>query len=180
MERYRIVEGVGIYFVTFTIVEWLPVFIDEPPCKIVTDSLNFCINQKNLRANAYVIMPNHIHAIVFDRDFDSERLKHTLDNFRKFTGRQLADYCSESMPAYYTEMFRQHAGEDRQRRFWQPTQHPEGIVTDKFWQEKMNYIHWNPVRKGLVRDPEDWRFSSASFWLADKSDNDVVLSGIEW
>ena len=132
MERYRIVEGVGVYFVTFSIVEWLPVFIDEPPCKIVADSLNFCIEQKDLRVNAYVIMLNHLHAIVFDHDFNSERLKHTLDDFRKFTGRQLADYCGQHMPPYYTETFRRHAGEDRQRRFWQPTQHPEGIVTDRF------------------------------------------------
>ena len=180
MERYRIVEGVGIYFLTFTIVEWLPVFIDEPQCKIVTNSLNFCIREKNLGVNAYVLMPNHIHAIVFDREFDSERLKHTLDDFRKFTGRQLSDYCAQHMSMFYVELFRKHAGEDRQRRFWQPTQHPEGVVTDRFWQEKINYIHWNPVRKGLVRNPEDWRFSSASFWLAEKTDNDVNLSGIEW
>ena len=180
MERYRIIEGIGVYFVTFTVVGWLPVFIDEPSCQIVTGSLNFCIHNKNLRVNAYVIMPNHLHAVVFDSEFDSERLKHTLDDLRKFTGRQLADYCAQNMPAYYTEIFRKHAGEDRQRRFWQPTQHPEGIVTTKFWQEKVNYIHWNPVRKGLVRNPEDWRFSSAAFWLADKKDNDVELSGIDW
>ena len=47
MERYRIVPGVELYYVTFTIVEWLPVFIDEAACKIVTDSLNFCIKQKS-------------------------------------------------------------------------------------------------------------------------------------
>jgi putative transposase len=43
MERYRIVPEVGLYYVTFTVVEWLPVFIDEPACKIITGSLNFCI-----------------------------------------------------------------------------------------------------------------------------------------
>ena len=46
MERYRIVEGVGIYFVTFTIVEWIPVFIEEATCKIFTESLNFSIKNK--------------------------------------------------------------------------------------------------------------------------------------
>ncbi len=43
MERYRIVEGVGVYYVTFSVTEWLPRFIDESACKIVTDSFNFCI-----------------------------------------------------------------------------------------------------------------------------------------
>lgn len=57
MERYRIVEGIGAYFVTFTIVEWMPVFIDETTCKIITESLNFSIQNKRLGVNAYVIMP---------------------------------------------------------------------------------------------------------------------------
>lgn len=40
MERYRIVKDVGVYYVTFTVVEWLPVFISESACKIIVDSLN--------------------------------------------------------------------------------------------------------------------------------------------
>ena len=180
MERYRIVEGVGIYFVTFTVVEWLPVFIDEASCKIVTESLNFCIQNKNLRINAYVLMPNHFHAVVFDSDYVAERLKYTLDEFRKFTGRQLADHYGRNMPSFYEQIFKRNAGDDRQRRFWLPTQHPEGIITERFWKEKVNYIHWNPVRKGLVRNPEDWRFSSAAFWLSEETENDVMLSGLDW
>ena len=66
MERYRIVEGVGLYYVTFTVVEWLPVFIDEAACQIVTHSFHFCITNKHLRVNAYVIIPTHLHAITFD------------------------------------------------------------------------------------------------------------------
>lgn len=87
MERYRIVPGVALYYVTFTIVKWLPVFIDEAAFKIITDSLNFCIQNKGLRVNAYVIMPTHLHAILFDAEFRAERLKYTLDDMRKFTGR---------------------------------------------------------------------------------------------
>jgi putative transposase len=177
MERYKIQEGVGIYFVTFTVVEWLPVFINEEPCKIITESLNYCFNHKNLRVNAYVIMPNHLHAIVFDGDYDTQRLKNTLDDLRKFTGRQLADYCSKSAPQSFSEVFRKHSGEDRERRFWQPTRCPEGITTEKFWQQKVEYIHWNPVRKGLVRLPEDWRFSSAAYWV-NGSPVDVQITDV--
>jgi len=45
---------------------------------------------------------------------------------RKFTGRQLADHAAKHLPESFTNEFRQHAGKDRQRRFWQPTQHPVG------------------------------------------------------
>ncbi len=167
MERYRIVEGVGIYFVTFTIVEWMPVFIEEATCKIFTESLNFSIKNKRLGVNAYVIMPTHTHAILFDKDFDNERLKHTLDDLRKFTGRQLLDYADANLPNSFGQTFRENAKEDRQRKFWQSTQHPEGIFTEKFYRQKFNYIHLNPVRKGLVRSAVDWRFSSAGYWLGD-------------
>jgi len=180
MERYRIDPAVGVYFVTFTVVEWLPVFIDEASCKIITDSLNYCHENKHLRVNAYVIMSNHMHAITFDADFDSARLKHTLDDFRKFTGRHLLDLSAKHRPASFTEEFRKHAGKDRERRFWQPTQHPEGITSEKFYIQKLNYIHDNPCRKGLVNHAQDWRFSSASFWFDGEKKNDVVLSGIGW
>jgi len=180
MERYRIDPEVGVYFVTFTVVAWLPVFIDELSCKIITDSLNFCREKKFLRTNAFVIMPNHLHAIVFDVNFDPTRLKHTLDDFRKFTGRQLLDLSAKYRPVSFMEEFRKHAGKDRERRFWQPTQHPEGITSDKFYAQKLNYIHDNPRRKGLVHHVQDWRFSSASFWLGLEEKNDVVLSGVGW
>jgi len=180
MEHYRITEDVGVYFVTFTVIEWMPVFIDETTCKIITDCLNFSVRSKRLGVNAYVIMPNHMHAIVFDLDFDSQRLKRTLDDLRKFTGRQLLDYADGRLSDVFGKTFRNNAGQDRQRKFWQSTQHPEGIYTEKFYLQKMNYIHLNPVRKGLVRLPEDWRFSSAAFWRRGELENDVELSEISW
>ena len=179
MERYRIVEGVGVYYVTFSVVEWLPVFIDQNTCKIIVDSLNFCIQHKSLRVNAYVIMPTHLHAILFDEEFNSDRLKHALDDLRKFTGRQLLDYSAQHMPKSFTAVFKSQAREDRQRRFWQPTQHPIGIFSEKVWKQKMDYLHYNPCRKGLVLHPEDWRFSSALYW-ATRKENEVLISDVGW
>ncbi len=109
MERYRIVKDVALYYITFTVVEWLPVFIDETACRIVTDSLNYFIRNKFLGVNAYVILPTHLHAILFDIKFNSDRLKHTLDDMRKFTGRQLVadrgmppNTCRRSIPLSVT------------------------------------------------------------------------------
>lgn len=179
MERYRIVEGVGLYYVTFTVVEWLPIFIDETACQIVTNSFNFCITNKHLRVNAYVIMPTHLHAIIFDSEFDPERLKHALDDMRKFTGRRLLDHAARHLPKSFTERFEENAGKDRERRFWQPSQHPVGIFSNNFWRQKRDYLHHNPCRKGLVLCPEDWRFSSARFWLTGQK-SDVQLSDVGW
>ncbi len=177
MERYRFRSDAAVYFVTFSVVEWLPVFVSETAFKIVTDSLNFCCRSKGLRINAYVIMPTHLHAILFHESFDGVQLASVVTDFRKFTGRQLCDFCDQNMPACFSETFRKAAGDDRQRRFWQPSRHPEQIETESFWRTKFDYLHENPCRKGLVVRASDWRFSSASYWLSEgKVPSEVILS----
>ena len=167
MERYRFHADGALFFVTFSVVEWLPVFVSQKALKIVTNSLNFCHRKKGLRINAYVIMPTHLHAILFHQSFDAKELEGVVTDFRKFTGRQLCDFCAQHMPTCFSETFRKAAGDDRERRFWQPSRHPEQIETESFWQIKFDYLHENPCRKGLVVRVSDWRFSSASYWLSE-------------
>ncbi len=181
MERYRFHSDGAVFFVTFSVVQWLPVFVSVGACKILADSLNHCHREKGLRTNAYVIMPSHFHAIVFHVGFDAKRLETVLTDLRKFTGRQLCDFCAKQMPRCFGEVFQQSAGEDRRRRFWQPSRHPEQLESESFWRQKLDYLHENPCRKGLVRRANDWRFSSASYWLGEEQlPNDVILSAIEW
>ena len=61
MERYRFRSDGALFYVTFTVVDWLPIFVSEAACKILTERLNFCHRQKGLRIDAYVIMPTHLH-----------------------------------------------------------------------------------------------------------------------
>jgi putative transposase len=181
MERYRFHSDGAVYFVTFSVVEWLPVFVSERAFKIVTDSLNFCHRKKGLRINAYVIMPTHFHAIMFHETLEAQHLERVVTDFRKFTGRQLCDFCQAHLPHCFTEAFRNAAGEDRERRFWQPSRHPELIETESFWQGKYDYLHKNPCRKGLVVRAGEWRFSSASYWLSEgKMKNAVLLTSLQW
>jgi REP element-mobilizing transposase RayT len=181
METYRIRPDASVYYLTYSVVAWLPVFVSEESCKIVTESLTFCHREKQLRINAYVIMPTHLHLIVFDGGFDTERLVRSLADFRKYTGRQLSDYCIRHGPKCFLETLRDQAIADRERRFWQPSRHPEAIQGEHFWQQKLDYLHDNPRRKGLVRNPEHWRFSSAAWYMSDGVESvDVPLTAIEW
>jgi REP element-mobilizing transposase RayT len=179
MERYRFHPDGALFYVTFSVVDWLPVFVSEAAFKIVTESLNFCHRTKGLRINAYVIMPTHMHAIVFHESFQAKALEQVLTDMRKFTGKQLANYCQAHMPSCFSQVFHERAGDDRERRFWQPTRHPVQIETESFWRAKLDYLHANPCRKGLVNQPEEWRFSSARYWL-EGGVSDVVLSAVEW
>lgn len=181
MERYRIRPDAAVYFLTYLVVEWLPVFDMESAAKAIIDSLNFCHREKQLRINAYVIMPTHLHLIAFDADFDSTRLLRTLADFRKYTGRQLCDWCVLHGPKGYLKTLREEATADRDRRFWQPSRHPEAIYQESFWRQKFDYLHANPCRKGLVQRADHWRFSSARWYFSDGQEPvDVELSPIVW
>ena len=184
MERYRLHADGALYYVTFTVVEWLPVFVSEGACGIVAESFNFCHRSKGLRINAYVIMPTHLHAVVFHESFQSQPLEATLTDFRKYTGRRLADFTRDHLPSCFTTAFRENSGDDRERRFWQPTRHPVQLETEPFWETKLDYLHANPVRKGLVTRSQCWRFSSASHWSPLPTlaaiENDVILTSVYW
>ena len=126
-------------------------------------------------------MPTHMHMIAFDAELNSERLVQSLADFRKFTGRQLSDHCINHAPKCFVEALRDQATVDRERRLWQPSRHPEAINSERFWQQKLDYLHDNPRRKGLVRSPEDWRFSSAAWYVSDCAQPvDVPLTKIQW
>ena len=86
MEAYRLFEDAGLFYLTFTVIDWLPVFVNEKSCMIIAESLNFCHREKHLRINSFVIMPTHMHLIVFDAEFNTVRLQDTLVAMRKYTG----------------------------------------------------------------------------------------------
>ena len=115
MERYRFHSDGALFYVTFSVVDWLPIFVSEPACKIVTESLDFCHRQKGLRVNAYVIMPTHLHAILFHADFQAKALEQVVTDFRKFTGRQLVDFCAQHMPASFQNVLVERTGSDCER-----------------------------------------------------------------
>ena len=177
MDAYQFQEGVFVYFVTFSITDWLSIFINPETIQIIIESLSFCIDKKHLRINAYVIMPNHIHMIVFDEELNTQRLKQTLMEFRKFTGHQLADYVDNHLPSTISAVIHNRNLEDRQRQVWQPGWHSEGIISEEFWEQKLNYIHMNPVKKRFVKYPEHWRYSSAGYWINGEA-GDVAVTDL--
>jgi len=179
MDRYIIAQGASVYFVTFTVIYWMPVFIEDQSIAILIESLKYCITQKDLRLQSYVIMPNHMHAVVFDANGDSNNLHQTLVSFRKFTGQNLSNYLDGKYSKAISSVLSGGNLEDRSRRFWQSGWHAEEIFSNKFLEQKVNYLHDNPCRKGLVRSPQDWRYSSAAFWL-DGTSVDLPVTGLDW
>lgn len=155
------------YFVTCAIVDWLPVFIDRPYFETVVESLRFIRATKGLQIVAFVIMPTHLHLVAFPEE--NVNLSNVIRDFKRFTSQALSTQMERGGHESWLRVFAQHAPERAggEYRVWQEGFHPEAIHSLEFAQQKIGYIHNNPVRKGLVDAPEHWRYSSARNYMLD-------------
>jgi hypothetical protein len=80
-------------------------------------------------------------------------------------------------PFFWVKIF--HNKERGQNKIWQEGYHPVAIKSKTFFNEKLDYIHYNPVKKGFVEKPEHWKYSSARNYLLG-DDSLIVIDKIEW
>lgn len=179
MDTTRFQDGIFLYAVTFTIKDWIPIFIDPEPVQIILDGLTAFINHEYLRINAYIVMPHHLHMIVFDADHNNDRLEQSLINFRKDTGHRLAEFIDAHQPIALAAAIYDRGTRDRVRQVWQPNWHVEAIPGKEAWLTRLHDLHMNPVRKGFVYEPEHWRYSSARYWLT-REKGDILVSDYKW
>lgn len=156
---YKITDQQGLHFITATVVQWIDVFTRSIYADMIIDSLKFCQREKGLQIYGWVIMSNHLHMICSCKE--GFELSDALRDFKKFTATDIVKAIEnnklESRKSWLLWLLRQKEN----IQFWQPGNHPEEIRTATFFKQKLNYIHQNPVRAGIVDREEDYRYSSA-------------------
>jgi putative transposase len=166
MKRFRIsAEETSFYYSTCTIVDWLPVFQSDPYFQNIINSLKYCHEHKDLLLIAYIIMPTHLHLITSNTEHTS--LSEIMRDFRHFTSGQIRKLLEEDNQAFYIESFHKAAKglSDQDFKVWSYGFHPIALKSEKWLKQKMDYLHFNPVRKGFVELPEQWKYSSARNWI---------------
>ena len=155
--EYRIKDQHGLYFITSTVHQWVDVFTRKDYIDILLDSLRFCQQEKGLKIYAWVVMTNHIHLIV---QSDKVPLSDIIRDFKKFTAtaitKAIANNPKESRKRWLLWLLKK---EDK-IWFWEEGYHGEEIFSKSFFDSKMRYIHFNPVRAGLVEKEEEYLYSS--------------------
>ena len=167
MKPYCITKNTPYYFCTDTIVGWQCVFISLPFFEAIVDSFNYCQREKGLMIHGYVIMPNHIHTIL---SAANGNLSDVLRDYKRFTSGRISELLNEAGNNRLLNYFSTAAGRigrGNEYKVWQSGSHPEAIISNDFFIQKLNYIHNNPVRKGFVERPEYWMFSSARNYVMD-------------
>ena len=156
------------YFVTWTIVSWLPLFGEPAYRKIVLDSLDYLRTHKHTQLNAFVVMTTHVHTVLWPDD--GINLSDVIRDFKRFTSREISSEANRRGDHKLVRVFRRsrltnRAQDTSQYQVWQEGSHPEAVFSERFARQKIDYIHLNPVRAGMVGSAEEWPYSSARAYL---------------
>ena len=178
-DRYFITDQHAHYFVTFTVVYWIDVFTRPVYKEVITDSLNYCIAQKGFECHAWVLMSNHLHLIV--RATPPVRLSDIIRDFKKHTSKKIVGLITEgteSRKEWLLHKFSFEAkrtGRAENYKLWTDDNHALLLDNSGYFQQKINYIHDNPVRQAIVLNPEDYLYSSAIDYCGGKGLVNVVV-----
>jgi REP element-mobilizing transposase RayT len=182
-EKYKIWDQRKVYFLTLTVVGWIDVFTRKCHKITIIESLQYCQNEKGLTLFGYCLMPSHLHLLA--RADKRNTLSDILRDFKKYTSKAIIRQIMtepESRRDWMLEYFKK-AGEHQHRinnyKFWQDGNHPEEINSNKFFYEKLDYIHNNPVDELIVERPEDYFFSSARNYAGLNNYLEVVLETVK-
>ena len=114
----------------------------------------------------YCIMPSHVHLIFRSSNDDPSGL---IRDFKGFTSKEvmklIEENSQESRKEWLLWMFERAGKKNRniaKRQFWQQNNKPIEIWSLKVFEQKLQYIHNNPIESGFVTDAIDYKYSSAS------------------
>lgn len=164
-EAYQIKDQELPYFLTFQVVGWADVFSRKAYCGFILENLTYSRIEKGLYLYGYVIMSNHIHLIVQQKE---GKLSEWVRDFKKFSSKKLLKMIlenpQESRKEWLQMIFEYHAKFNKRAgdfQFWTHENHAIELYRSELIESRIKYIHDNPVRAGIVEKPEDYLNSSA-------------------
>ena len=150
----------GIEFFTATCLNWQPLLMRDERKDIVMNSLKFLVKDNRIWLYGFVIMPNHIHLMWCKQNDWVE--KSVTQMFLKYTAQQIK-FSMEHQHQEELESYRSTQS-DRQYHFWERRSYPVTMYNKKVASQKIDYMHYNPVKAGLCDLPEQYHYSSARYY----------------
>jgi REP element-mobilizing transposase RayT len=168
-EKYKFYDSKQPHFISFATINWIDIFTRIIYFNILTESLDHCIKNKGLILNAWVIMTNHIHLIARS---ETNELGNIMRDMKKFTSKEIVSAIKgnkqESRKKWLSWMIKKAGKANKHNKnyqVWQQNNHPVVLDTNKMIDQRLEYLHMNPVKAGYVNKPEDWKYGSAKQYI---------------
>jgi REP element-mobilizing transposase RayT len=176
-EKYKFHNPDGVYFTTSTITAWVNLFTKPAYCEIILDSLKFCQKNKGLVIHAWCLMSNHLHLIISRNG--KPLLHEIMRDFKRYTSLEIIKAIednNDSRKKWMLDIFKTSASKINRvenYKVWKDGNHPIELDTNLITEQKLNYIHDNPVIAGFVWEAENYVYSSAIDYSGGKGLLDV-------
>lgn len=164
-KKYKFIDKEGVYFITATVVGWVDVFTRNMYRDILIDSFRFCQKNQGLQVHAWVLMPNHFHMICSFAENNDPGM--VIKNIKSFTAIKIIDAIinnnRESCKNWMLDIFEENGRMNKSNfrfQFWQHENHPVLLDNAEKYDQRLNYLHENPVKAGFVHEPQDWLYGS--------------------
>ncbi len=147
-------------FVTFSCYKQLPLFQNDQIKQVFADRLARVRETHRCQLLAWVLMPEHVHLVLVP-NLPEHPLKDVLSTLK----RPIAEQVIRRWREFDASIRKRLVDRKGRIRFWQRGGgYDRNIVSDQELLEKINYIHDNPVRRGLADRTVDWPWSSACWY----------------
>jgi putative transposase len=152
------------HFLTFSCYRRWPLLTKDRSRRWVIESFQSVRRTQNVALWAYVIMPEHVHLLLCPRN-DNYDMRRILAALKRPVAAAARAYLEENRDERWLRRLSTEYPSRRVFRFWQPGDgFDHNIFREKTIPAVIDYIHLNPIRRGLVDDPTNWIWSSARFW----------------
>ena len=178
--NYKFHNPEGLYFISFAVVGWLDVFTRNEYKDLFLESVAFCQKNKGLEIHAWCIMSNHVH-LVF-RSIKDQKPELLIGDLKRFTSQSIVKSIQEnpreSRKEFLLDFFKKEAEKSsnvKHYQFWRHDNKPIELWSNAVIQQKIDYVHNNPVEEGLVYKAEDYVYSSAIDYSGQKGLIDEIV-----
>jgi hypothetical protein len=167
--RKAIAEKDGVYFITFTCTNWLPLFKIGNAYDAVYNWFNY-LKQQGHYIIGYVIMPSHVHAVIAFSN-TGKSINTIVSNGKRFIAYDLVKRFEQQNSSLILNQLSSGLNnteikEGKLHNVFETSFDWKECRTEKFIQQKLDYIHYNPCKGNkLVELPEQYQYSSAKFYL---------------
>ena len=151
------------HFLTFSCYHRIPLFSKPRSCEWLIDALRLARQQGQFDLWAFVIMPEHVHLVL--QPPAGVRISQILTTLKQSVSKRAIPWLHEHAPQFLPHIHDCQPSGRSAYRFWQRGGgYDRNLRTTSDVHEKIDYVHKNPVRRGLTEIPEQWPRSSARAW----------------